>query len=292
MSAYRFLAIGSYDAAMDLRQLAALVAVDDHGSFSAAARALYTVQSNVSAHIAHLERELGVTLVDRARGRLTPEGDRRRGPGPADPARAGGTDRRCPLDGRRGGGRGAPSGVIGTTARWLVPQLLDGGPRRPPQGAGGHPRGQHHVAGPPARRGADSTWPWSTCRSTILRSTRHRLFDGGAGAARHRATARWPTADRGVLRRARRPPARAAPARHRAAPRPRRRGPPRRGDAAAAGRDRRRPAHGVARLRGLRLDHRADHRGAGLAQGRLLPHPRSPTWRPARSGWPDGAGPC
>ena len=41
---------------MDLRQLAALVAIADHGSFSAAARALYTVQSNVSGHIARLER--------------------------------------------------------------------------------------------------------------------------------------------------------------------------------------------------------------------------------------------
>ena len=47
--------------AMDLRQLAALIAVADHRSFSAAARALHTVQSNVSAHVARLERELGVT---------------------------------------------------------------------------------------------------------------------------------------------------------------------------------------------------------------------------------------
>ena len=51
---------------MDVRQLAALVAVADHGTFSAAARALYTVQSNVSGHVARLERELGTTLVDRA----------------------------------------------------------------------------------------------------------------------------------------------------------------------------------------------------------------------------------
>ena len=44
---------------MDLRQLGALVAVADHRSFSAAARSLHTVQSNVSTHIARLERELG-----------------------------------------------------------------------------------------------------------------------------------------------------------------------------------------------------------------------------------------
>src|SRR5215468_10518597 len=62
-------------AAMDLRQLAALVAVADHRSFSAAARALHTVQSNVSTHVARLERELGVTLVDRASGSLTEEGE-------------------------------------------------------------------------------------------------------------------------------------------------------------------------------------------------------------------------
>ena len=59
---------------MDLRQLNTLVAIADHGSFSAAARALYTVQSNVSGHIARLERDLGVTLVDRQRGILTEDG--------------------------------------------------------------------------------------------------------------------------------------------------------------------------------------------------------------------------
>src|SRR5260370_16267403 len=60
---------------MDLRQLGALVAVADHRSFSAAARALHTVQSNISTHVARLERELGVTLVDRASGTLTAEGE-------------------------------------------------------------------------------------------------------------------------------------------------------------------------------------------------------------------------
>ena len=38
-------------------------------------------------------------------------------------------------------------GVIGTTARWLVPQLLRRA-RRPSEGAGRHPRSQHHVADP------------------------------------------------------------------------------------------------------------------------------------------------
>lgn len=59
---------------MDLRQLASLAAVADHRSFSAAARALHTVQSNVSSHVANLERELGVVLVDRSTGALTDEG--------------------------------------------------------------------------------------------------------------------------------------------------------------------------------------------------------------------------
>jgi DNA-binding transcriptional LysR family regulator len=109
---------------MDLRQLAALVAVADHGTFSAAAKRLHTVQSNVSAHIARLERELGVQLVDRAAGRLTEEGE-------AVVERA----RRIQAEldalvadvasvGKEVSG-GVRAGVIGTTARWLVPRLLE-----------------------------------------------------------------------------------------------------------------------------------------------------------------------
>jgi LysR family hydrogen peroxide-inducible transcriptional activator len=110
--------------AMDLRQLGALVAVADHRSFSAAARSLHTVQSNVSTHIARLERELGVTLVDRTSGKLTAEGE-------AVVSRA----RRIQLELEAlvadvaavnseitGNAR---IGVIGTTARWLVPPLLE-----------------------------------------------------------------------------------------------------------------------------------------------------------------------
>jgi molybdate transport repressor ModE-like protein len=108
---------------MDLRQLTTLVAIADHGSFSAAARALYTVQSNVSGHIARLERELGVTLVDRQRGGLTDEGvavveRARRVIHELDDIAA---DMASRGDEVRGDSR---LGVIGTTARWLLPQLL------------------------------------------------------------------------------------------------------------------------------------------------------------------------
>ncbi len=108
---------------MDLRQLTALVAIADHGSFSAAARALYTVQSNVSGHIARLEKELGVVLVDRQRGGLTDEGllvveRSRRVLHELEDIAADMASRGDDVSGE------ARLGVIGTTARWLLPQLL------------------------------------------------------------------------------------------------------------------------------------------------------------------------
>lgn len=109
---------------MDLRQLNALTAVADHGSFSRAARALYTVQSNVSAHVARLEHELGVALVDRSRGALTAAGaivvERARRIGRELEAIS--TDVAA-LDHEVAGT--TRIGVIGTTGRWLVPQLLE-----------------------------------------------------------------------------------------------------------------------------------------------------------------------
>lgn len=109
---------------MDLRQLAALTAVADHRSFSAAARALHTVQSNISTHIANLERELGAPLVDRASGRLTEAGE-------LVVARA----RRVQAELEATAADVASSlgdisgivrlGVIGTTGRWLIPRLLN-----------------------------------------------------------------------------------------------------------------------------------------------------------------------
>jgi DNA-binding transcriptional LysR family regulator len=109
---------------MDLRQLNALVAVAEHGGFSAAARALHTVQSNVSTHVARLERELGTTLIDRSTGRPTVQGQavltraiRIRAELEAlsaDVASLGAT-----VAGT------ARLGMIGTTARWLAPRLFE-----------------------------------------------------------------------------------------------------------------------------------------------------------------------
>lgn len=108
---------------MDLRQLAALTAVAEAGSFSAAARRLHTVQSNVSTHIARLERDLGASLVDRATGELTEEGEvvlarARRIHHEIESLRS---DVESMLHEVSGTVR---LGCIGTTGRWLVPRLL------------------------------------------------------------------------------------------------------------------------------------------------------------------------
>jgi molybdate transport repressor ModE-like protein len=108
---------------MDVRQLSALVAIADHGTFSAAARALFTVQSNVSGHIARLEKELGVTLVDRSQGGLTEPGARvveraRRVLNEIDDITADMASDSTDVSGQ------SRLGVIGTTARWLIPMLL------------------------------------------------------------------------------------------------------------------------------------------------------------------------
>jgi LysR family hydrogen peroxide-inducible transcriptional activator len=117
---------------MDLRQLNALLAVADHGSFSAAARALHTVQSNVSTHVARLEGELGATLVDRATGSLTEEGEvvAARARRIQAELEALASDVASLHDEIAGAVR---VGVIGTTARWLVPPLVEGMAERHPK---------------------------------------------------------------------------------------------------------------------------------------------------------------
>jgi molybdate transport repressor ModE-like protein len=108
---------------MEIRHLESLIAISEHGSFSAAARALGTVQSNVSAHISRLEKELGASLVDRQSGELTEDGvlvverarriihelqDIEADIHSTDTEVAGETRLGC----------------IGTTGRWLMPRLL------------------------------------------------------------------------------------------------------------------------------------------------------------------------
>ena len=109
---------------MDVRQLNVLLAVAEHQSFSAAAQALHTVQSNVSAHISRLEHEAGATLIDRARRCLTPEGQV-----VADRARRIQVELQAISDdlaSMRANLSGTVTvGVIGTTARWIVPLVLD-----------------------------------------------------------------------------------------------------------------------------------------------------------------------
>ncbi len=117
---------------MDLRQLAALTAVADTGTFSAAADKLHTVQSNVSAHIARLERQLGATLVDRGAGRLTEEGEvvvarARRVQAELDALVADVHALRHEVVGE------VRVGVIGSVARWLVPPLHTAMTRRHPK---------------------------------------------------------------------------------------------------------------------------------------------------------------
>ncbi len=108
---------------MDRKQLRALLAVSEHKSFSAAAKALGTVQSNVSAHISRLESDLFLFLMVRRPPRSTPEG-------------LAALERARRIEGEfnaldsdlaylRDVVVGAVSlGVIGTTARWLVAPLL------------------------------------------------------------------------------------------------------------------------------------------------------------------------
>lgn len=117
---------------MDIRQLSALLAVAEHGSFSAAADALHTVQSNISAHVARLEKELGSLLVDRGQSRLTEEGEAvvrraRRILFEFDAVRADVAALRDEVVGD------VRIGLIGTTARWIVPEVLEIMQERYPQ---------------------------------------------------------------------------------------------------------------------------------------------------------------
>lgn len=116
---------------MDIKQLKALTALEEYGGFSRAAAALETVQSNISTHISKLETELETILVDRRTGQLTIEGT-------AVSSRARMILRemesiQSDLFALKHDVRGhVRMGMIGTTARWLIPQLLTELKRRHP----------------------------------------------------------------------------------------------------------------------------------------------------------------
>ena len=108
---------------MEIRHLSSLIAIADHGSFSGAARALGTVQSNVSAHISRLEKDLGVVLVERNGGALSDEGvvvveRARRIIHELQDIEADVHSSDTEIEGE------TRLGSIGTTGRWLMPRLL------------------------------------------------------------------------------------------------------------------------------------------------------------------------
>ncbi len=111
---------------MELRHLETLLAIDDQGSFTAAADVLRTVQSNVSEQVRQIESELGVPLLIRSRRGAIPTefGDvvlerARRIRAELDAIRAD----ISMLQGLEAGH--ATLGVVGTVSRWLVSALVD-----------------------------------------------------------------------------------------------------------------------------------------------------------------------
>lgn len=110
---------------MEIRHIDTLIAIDEAGTFTAAADALRTVQSNVSEQVRQLEAELGVTLLARGRGGATPTES-----GRIVLARSRRIRRElqlmheelAALTGLQVGN--ATFGVVGTASRWLVPQLV------------------------------------------------------------------------------------------------------------------------------------------------------------------------
>lgn len=109
---------------MEIRQLEALIGIADHGSFSGAAEALGTVQSNISNRIAHLETELGTELVNRSTGLLTESGDivvdrARRILNELRGIASDVSELSAEIHGQ------VVLGMIGSAGRWIVPLILE-----------------------------------------------------------------------------------------------------------------------------------------------------------------------
>lgn len=110
---------------MELRHLDALLAIAEEGSFTAAADALSTVQSNVSDQIRQLEHELGAKLLVRTRRGAQPT---ECGEAVLDRARRIRREleaMRADISMIQGLETGDTSfGIVGTAARWVVPRLV------------------------------------------------------------------------------------------------------------------------------------------------------------------------
>ena len=109
---------------MEIRQLEALVGIADHGTFSGAADALGTVQSNISNRIARLETALGTELVNRSSGNLTESGQivvvrARRILSEINAIASDVSELNADIRGQ------VVLGMIGTAGRWIVPLLLN-----------------------------------------------------------------------------------------------------------------------------------------------------------------------
>jgi DNA-binding transcriptional LysR family regulator len=109
-----------------LRQLEALLAVAEEGSFTAAADRMHTVQSNVSGHVQQLESELGVRLLVRGRRGAVPTEFGERVLERARAIRSELSALHEDLSMLQGLETGhATLGVVGTVSRSLVPALVD-----------------------------------------------------------------------------------------------------------------------------------------------------------------------
>ncbi len=109
---------------MEIRQLEALVGIADHRSFSGAANALGTVQSNISNRIARLETALGTELVNRSSGGLTESGEivvvrARRILNELNAIASDVSELNTDIRGQ------VVLGMIGTAGRWIVPLILN-----------------------------------------------------------------------------------------------------------------------------------------------------------------------
>lgn len=111
--------------AMELRHLDTLLAIAEEGSFTAAADALSTVQSNVSEQVRQLEEELGVELLTRTRRGAVPTECGERVLDRARRVRRELEALRADLSMLQGLETGDASfGIVGTASRWIVPSLV------------------------------------------------------------------------------------------------------------------------------------------------------------------------